>query len=291
MPKRRPDDVVHVVMTDHYIRRPSTGTRSTRSPRTRSHHDPYRGAVVPYYPPEPVATPENDLLIAVAQGKSGSNLETGIRELKQAIEKHSPPGAYYYAELGEAYERAGRIADAIATYRTAREREPAHQITLQSLGRLLAQNGDPEAAAILQQALRQTPNNYQLHSDLGLAYLRLGDLSSALRELRSAIRINPDVPQTHNTLGTALIQDRDPQGAENAFRQAVRLKPDYANAHTNPGQPSRRHTATRPGPVPLPRSAAPSTPIPSKRTTTTAVCWLPSNGTRPPNNTYRRPSS
>lgn len=232
MPKRRPDDVVHVVMTDHYIRRRQPG-RDLVAAKPEIRHDPYQGPVVPYYPPDPAATPENDLLIAVAQVKSGSNLESGIRNLEQAIEKHSPAGAYYHAELGEAYERAGRIADAIATYRTAREREPTDQVTLQSLGRLLAQRGDPEAVSILQEALRQTPDNYQLHSDLGLAYLRIGDLPSALRELRSATRINPEVPQTQNTLGTALIRDQDPQGAESAFREAVRLKPDYANAHTN----------------------------------------------------------
>ncbi|MDA1315010.1 MAG: tetratricopeptide repeat protein [Acidobacteria bacterium] len=233
MPKRRTDDVVHVVMTDHYIRRRQPA-RDLLAAKAEVHHKPYQGRVVPYYPPDPAQTPENELLIAVAQVKSGSNLDRGIPELEQAIAKHSPNGAHYHYELAEAYTQAGRTDDAVSTYQEALRQDPKHLLSLEGFGRLLARSGRAEQAVpILEQALEQSPNAYQTRGDLGLAYLKLGQLPSAIKELQTAVRLNPDAAQSQSGLGAALVQTRDLRAAEAAFRQAIQLKPDYANAHTN----------------------------------------------------------
>jgi len=233
MPKRRPDDVVHVVMTDHYIRRRQPA-RDLLAAKNEVHHEPYQGRVVPYYPPDPPPTPENELLIAVAQVKSGSNLDEGIPQLEQAIAKHSPEGAHYYYELAEAYTQAARTGDAVKTFQEALRRDPKHLPSLEGLSRLLAQSGrTEEALPILQRALEQSPNAYQTRSDLGLAYLKLGQLPAAIKALQTAVRINPDAAQSQSGLGAALVQTRDLRAAEAAFRRAIHLKPDYANAHTN----------------------------------------------------------
>ena len=233
MAKRRPDDVVHVVMTDHFIRRRQPPGDLLASKKERR-HEPYRGRVVPYYPPGPPATPDDELLIAAAQVASESNLEQGIAELEQAISEHKPDEVYYLYEVAEAYGHAGRTEDAAATYREVLQRQPDHQDSLEGLGRLLAQSGRAEEAIpILRQAIRQRPSVYQVYSDLGLAYLNSGNLAPAIEELRAAIRINPDAPQTQSDLGAALIQTGDIRGAESAFRKAIRLSPNYANAHAN----------------------------------------------------------
>ena len=233
MPKRRPDDAVHVTMTDHYIRRRQPA-RDLLAAKAEGRHEPYRGRVVPYYPSDPAPTPENELLIAAAQVKSGSNLGEGILELEQAIAKHSPTEAYYHYELAEAYDQAGRADDALAAYREALQREPTHQTSLEGMGRLLARSGLAEQAIpILRQAIRQSPQAYQIHSDLGLAYLKLGKLPAAIEELQTAVRINPDAAPSQSDLGAALVQTGDIRGAEAALYQAVRLQPEYANAHAN----------------------------------------------------------
>ncbi len=52
MPKRRTDDGVHIVMTDHLIaRRPPAGNLLADKPeRAETPADSYKGEVVPYYP-------------------------------------------------------------------------------------------------------------------------------------------------------------------------------------------------------------------------------------------------
>jgi predicted CXXCH cytochrome family protein len=58
MPKRRTDDAVHVVMTDHFIRsRQPAGDLLAEKPEEREPSvAPYRGEVVPYYPARLAAT-------------------------------------------------------------------------------------------------------------------------------------------------------------------------------------------------------------------------------------------
>ena len=88
MPKRRPDDAVHVVMTDHFIRaRTPPGDLVADKPgKTEWSAAPYRGPVVPYYPAAPGgATEEQALYSALAQVREGSNLESGIPLLASLI--------------------------------------------------------------------------------------------------------------------------------------------------------------------------------------------------------------
>src|SRR6185312_10838373 len=71
MPKRRTDDVVHVVMTDHLIqRRPPPGNLlADKAEAVENNETAYHGEVVPYYPAKP-----EPLYAALAQIKDGSNL-------------------------------------------------------------------------------------------------------------------------------------------------------------------------------------------------------------------------
>ena len=81
MPKRRTEDVVHVVATDHYIqrRKPAGDLLAERPERQETGANAYRGPVVLYYPETLPHTPENDLDLAVAQVKQSSNLAAGNR--------------------------------------------------------------------------------------------------------------------------------------------------------------------------------------------------------------------
>ena len=83
MPKRRTEDVVHVVMTDHLIqRRPPTRDLLAEMPeRHPTEAEEYHGEVVPYYPKPLPATDENKLYRAVAQVALKNNLKRGHAEL------------------------------------------------------------------------------------------------------------------------------------------------------------------------------------------------------------------
>ena len=67
MPKRRTQDVVHAVMTDHLIRRTPLAGDPLAPLAEASGPEPHRSQAVPYNPPVPAA-PDAALYNAVAQG-------------------------------------------------------------------------------------------------------------------------------------------------------------------------------------------------------------------------------
>jgi len=88
MPKRRPEDVVHAVMTDHLIqRRPPPAkellVEGKEIPEIPS--NAYHGEVRRYLLDQEDSNPTNDLYDALAQVIDSSNLEAGIPRLEKAI--------------------------------------------------------------------------------------------------------------------------------------------------------------------------------------------------------------
>src|SRR5207302_448763 len=75
MPKRRTDDVVHVVMTDHYIQRhkPARDLLAAVPEARETERNYYQGEVVLLYPPRLAPTGQNELYLAVAQVAEGAN--------------------------------------------------------------------------------------------------------------------------------------------------------------------------------------------------------------------------
>ena len=105
MPKRRTEDAVHVVMTDHYIqrRRAARNLLAEIQETDALRRGDYRGEVALYYPKTLPPTAENELYLALAQVQQESNLTAGIRRLEQAIEKYRPARPDFYYELARAY--------------------------------------------------------------------------------------------------------------------------------------------------------------------------------------------
>src|SRR4030095_16799026 len=85
MPKRRTDDVVHAVMTDHYIqrRKPARDLLSKIAERHDTDATAYREEVILYYPPK-APRQEDELYVAIAQVAQKSNLQQGIAQLESA---------------------------------------------------------------------------------------------------------------------------------------------------------------------------------------------------------------
>src|SRR5439155_20022535 len=113
MPKRRTSDVVHAVMTDHYIqrRKPARDLIAETPEKRETEANAYRGEVVPYYPRK---APE--LYRAIAQVSQKSNLTRGIADLAAAIETQRPQRAEYYLQLADAWRNAGQLEKALPLY-------------------------------------------------------------------------------------------------------------------------------------------------------------------------------
>jgi tetratricopeptide (TPR) repeat protein len=238
MPKRRAEDAVHVVVTDHYIQRnkPARDLLANRSEAQNATRGEYRGEVVLYYPPRLPETPENELYIAVAQVQQGSNVSAGIRRLQQAIETHHPARAEFYYELGRAYSRVGDLDADIRWCREALRRDAAFVPALKELADAATKKGDlAEASQALDKAVSLRPDDAAALADLGNVYLQQGRADDAERVLGRALEADPTLPPANNTMGLAMLKKGRADAAETYFREAVRLQPDLAEAHNNLG--------------------------------------------------------
>jgi predicted CXXCH cytochrome family protein len=236
MPKRRTEDAVHVVMTDHYIqrRRPPGDLRAPIAERLETDENGYRGPVVLYYPPSMTSGPDRDLYSAVAQVSQKSNLNQGVQDLTAAIDAHRPDRMEFYLQLADAWKDSGKVDLALPLYEETVRREPRSLIALQRLGFALRSAGQPaHAAEILRQALAVDPRDAASWHQLGLVYLEQRSPSEALSSFQKAVDLDPDLFEAYNSLGGIWLESGKLMQAEPAFRQAINIRPDYAEAHSN----------------------------------------------------------
>ncbi len=232
MPKRRTEDVIHVVMTDHLIQsaKPARNRLAERAER----QDTYRGEVVPYYPPTLPRTAEGELYRAVAQVKQKSNLKAGIAQLMAAIARHTPQRVDWYLELAQALENDGPLEKSLPWYREAIRRDPASATGWQKLGTVLRRlSRYTEAVPAFERSLALSPGRALTWHELGLSYRSLGRMADALAALQKAIERDREMPEAHNNLGIVQLSASDGVRAEASFREAIRIKPGYADAHGN----------------------------------------------------------
>lgn len=227
MPRRRTDDVVHVVMTDHRIqRRPPANLLAAKE---ESPDRAYRGRVTAYYP-----QPADPLLEAVAQVRAGANLEQGIPLLEQLLLTAKPTGPQAYYELAEAYWKAGNSSRAFHWHEQSLARDPGFLPALRSFGMELSESGQLERGSVmLRRALDVAPKDPRTLHDLGVNFAKQGKHPDAVRTLRAALAADPDAPETQNALAASLFELGDAAGAEAAFRSALRARPDYTLARDN----------------------------------------------------------
>jgi tetratricopeptide (TPR) repeat protein len=99
----------------------------------------------------------------------------------------------------------------------------------------LSQDKPQEALQVLQTAVRDNPEDEDIHYNLGIALARLGRNQEAIKEYEEALRLFPDYAEAHNNLGNVLMRTQQRGEALKHFEQAVKITPDYASAWNNSG--------------------------------------------------------
>ena len=237
MPKRRTDDVVHVVMTDHDIqRRPAVENLLAPGPETNFEHSDYRGEVVLFYPSTLPPTAENDLYVALAQVQQGSNLTAGIPRFEAAIIRHKPARPDFYYELARAYAKTSKHEAVIRWSEQALERDPAFAPALKELaGAALALGRASQAAQALERAVTIHPEDADAFADLGNVHLQQQQLDAAEKALDRALALDPMLSRASNTRGLTALAKGQADAAERYFRAAILHQPDLAEAQNNLG--------------------------------------------------------
>jgi Flp pilus assembly protein TadD len=238
MPKRRAEDVVHAVMTDHYIQRHKPD-RDLLAPLRETHDSDktaYKGEVVLFYPPHLPATAETERYLAAAQVIDGSNFKTGIDRLRRAIESQAPREPEFYFDLANAYWKSNQSEQSIPYYQEALRRNPRFSEAQRNYATALIAAGRPsDAVRALETAASAAPNDAAILNALGSAYLNSNRLDQAVATLSRAISIDTELPEIFVNLGAALSRKGDQTGAIAALRSAIRQRPGLAAAHNNLG--------------------------------------------------------
>jgi tetratricopeptide (TPR) repeat protein len=228
MPQRRTQDVIHAVMTDHYIqRRPPANLQAPLAERQEFDAKQYHGPVVPYFPLP--RTPENLLYEAVAQVTQQSNLKAGLPQLAAEIAKQQPAQPQFYVELGEAWLNADKPRNAIPAFDQALKRAPNSVVALLDMAEALTRSGqNARAAELLKKGLASGLSDPLLWYQLGLAANDAG-------AFKKALELDPGMAEAHNALGELLAASGNLPQAETEFREALRIEPDMPSAQSNLG--------------------------------------------------------
>lgn len=236
MPKRRTDDVVHAVMTDHLIQAvPPNGLLEPKREKSTLAETAYRGEVTLYYPESPLDSTD-ELYVALTQIAQGLNLDHGIARLRSALERKKPAAAAFYFELAVALEASGRLNESVRWFERSLARDPGFGLARTRLGSVLSRAGKHrEAQRVLKQAMELEPDDPRNPKERGLDYARQSMFEESAELARKAIQLDPDLPELHNNLGGALAELGRMDEAESATRNPIRLQPDLAEARFNLG--------------------------------------------------------
>jgi Flp pilus assembly protein TadD len=221
MQKRRTEDAVHVVMTDHRIRRtPLPGDLLAPLPER---HDRLEEKVELLYPRELPASTETALYLAMAQGEADT--------LARAISRTKPATADPYFELAMALQKAGRVPEAILEFRKLIQKFPDEARAYVAISRLMMEPAQAEQAIILlEQAVARLPDRPEVLNSLAVLYAGQQRFEDALRLLSHAVQVEPEDPVSWLNLGVCLEARGDRAGASAAYERTLELDPTSARA-------------------------------------------------------------
>jgi predicted CXXCH cytochrome family protein len=233
MPKRRTEDVVHVVMTDHLIQRrpPSRDLLADLAERHPTEAEEYHGEVVPYYPQALLNSGPDVLYLALAQVSMKNNLRAGVIELDRQLTAQQPPEAEWYIQLGNAWLSGGEPQRAITADERAVRLKPQSARALQALAQALRASGDVSRAdRLLHRAVQIAPSEAASWYQLGTVSLALRQFAEASEELQKAITLDSDLPGVYTTLAGIQAASEQRDAAQATLREALRLDPYDAAA-------------------------------------------------------------
>ncbi|MDA0206435.1 MAG: tetratricopeptide repeat protein [Acidobacteria bacterium] len=231
MPKRRTDDAVHVVMTDHYIqRRPPPGDLLATLEEIGGSLV-YRGPVEPYYPANLGSNPTDELYLALAQVSQRANVEVGTPRLRELIERYQPAESNFYFQLAEVYRQQEQFDAALPWYEQTISRDPTHLVALRNYASVLSADGQyAKAEEIIRRALEIAPDDPKAMNSLGEVLVVLGRSNAAIPILNRALAIDPDSPEALQNLARAFRETGDRARGIEAARRAIRVVPEFAAA-------------------------------------------------------------
>ena len=215
MPKRRPQDVVHTVMTDHFIRRVPGG------PELLAARDEREPAI------ERVDSPDELYnTIALVRATGGANAGT-VRRLEQLIRERKPAELEPYVDLASAQLRQRRWKELEETTTLILARDPKQELAIEwrAIARAALTRDTEEAARVL--ATLERP---EALFNAGVFLAGRGRMKEAIALYERVLAARPNLAAAWFRLGEARRECGDVTGAIDAFRRTLEIEPSHARA-------------------------------------------------------------
>ncbi len=217
-----------------------------------------------------VALVESDgeawLAYGVVLSDMGAGQEAAARAAILRAARLTPDAAGPWRAQGDLDLRAGRLNDAVDSFREALQRDAGDTASRTNLGVALARQGERRAAMVaFEEVTQRSPSTGEAWNGLGAMRLASDDPTGAVGPLQQATVLLPDDPNPPMNLGLALERLQRWDDAARAFRECLRRAPSHeaATRHLAALQPgagaarrATRATAAAPAAGRGPRLAA-----------------------------------
>lgn len=232
MPKRVPDDVVHVVMTDHRIQRqPRALEELPASKENEREPDAPREF---YWPDRAPKGTMGAILVAMAALKDGKI--DAIADLRSALATAKLDSITPSLYLGLIEAREKLYPQAVDTLAPIVDRQPDLAEAQLNLGIALRETGRVQEAEVhLRKALELGPDWADAHHQMGLLMSALGRGEESLRYLNDAVRLRPNHPKIRLALANELARQKRHNEAIAEFDRTLAADPNTMDAYLNMG--------------------------------------------------------
>ena len=157
-------------------------------------------------------------------------------KLAKFLTKNFPKHPFGWKVLGVLYGQSNRRSEAVSANQKAAKLSPQDAEVHNNLGNALKALGIlDEAETSYKQALAIKPDYFLAFNNLGNTLRELGRLDESEINLRRAIALKPNFAEAYSSLGITLKELGRLDEAETSYRQAIAIKPNYARAHQNLG--------------------------------------------------------
>jgi len=153
----------------------------------------------------------------------------------RALGQAKPDYARVHNRMGAELLKSGKPAQAAEQFKQAIEADPTHAGAHSNLGLAYERLGRQEAQAQFKRAIELRPDFTHAHFNLARILMKARRSAEAVAELQRTIQIDPDHVGALNMLGTALGRQGKFAEAQSHLERAVRLDPNHAEACSNLG--------------------------------------------------------
>jgi predicted CXXCH cytochrome family protein len=228
MQQRRTQDVVQVVMTDHFIRRKPAGAELLTP---KEEHTPVLIDAQFLFPDSAPKGIQGKIYRAVAVARAGSTKES-IAFLDKTLREHPQDSVEPYLTLAKA-QLNNRMSDAaLSSLRSALKISPDNIQALRHLGSVHLQRKEyKQAIEVLTRLLAIQPNDGIVQYHMGLALVGQDKLTQAIPFFTNSTKLRANFERSWFYLGYVAYKTNDQAKATVYLRRALAIQPRFTRAY------------------------------------------------------------